>query len=43
MLDYVEAGVRAEFTRYGKAFRFRLPEERDIPYWEGVPADRSSG
>lgn len=39
MLDYLEAGVRAEYTRYGKHYRFRLPEERDIPYWENVPTD----
>jgi uncharacterized cupin superfamily protein len=39
MLDYIESGVRAEFTRFGKGYRFRLPDERHIPYWEGVPAD----
>ena len=39
MVDYVESGVRAEFARFGKRHRFRLPEERDIQYWEGVPTD----
>ena len=39
MVDYVESGVRAEFARFGKRYRFRLPEERDIQYWEGVPTD----
>jgi uncharacterized cupin superfamily protein len=39
MLDYLESGVRAEFAPYGKRYRFRLPDERDIPYWAGVATD----
>ena len=32
-------GMRLLGTRFGKRYRFRLPEERDIAYWEGVPTD----
>ena len=36
MVDYTETQVRSETTRYGKRFRFIMPEQRTIPYWEGV-------
>jgi uncharacterized cupin superfamily protein len=39
MLDYLETDVRVEVTRYGKHHAFYLPEEREIPYWHGVPID----
>jgi uncharacterized cupin superfamily protein len=39
MLDYLDSNLRAEYTSYGKRYRFHLPEERDIPYWHGVRTD----
>jgi uncharacterized cupin superfamily protein len=38
-LDYLETDVRVEVTRYGKRHAFHLPDERNIPYWHGVPTD----
>ena len=39
MVDYLESNVRAESAPYGKRHRFHLPEQRDIPYWDGVPIE----
>ena len=38
-LDYPDTDVRVELTRYGKLHAFRLPQERHLPYWHGVPTD----
>jgi hypothetical protein len=39
MVDYTETGIRAESTPFGKRHRFRLPEERHVPYWQDVRTD----
>jgi uncharacterized cupin superfamily protein len=36
MVDFPESHVRGEYTPFGKRYRFRLPAERDLPYWDGV-------
>ena len=43
MADYPSTGARLERTPYGKRRRFYLPEQLDVPYFEGEPVDEALG